>query len=159
VSRTRGREHGKRADWPRLACLATVLAIGLAVVIHAGVSSAATPAGFTSQHQRVNATIVHGKLVGLIITLSATCSNGTRLDFTPGFEAPFAHPQTASGKSRDSYNILGKNYATGAGFRQRAQFTAALSRGELTGNAQATQTQLASGVVCRSPKVSFKLRA
>jgi hypothetical protein len=138
--------------------LTTSIALSLvAIALVAGTARAATERGVTSQHQPVNATVVHRKLSGLIITLRASCTNHTHLVFTPGFEAPFAHPQTASGSVADSYNILGRDIVTGARFRQRARFTAEITGVTLTGTAQATQTMLATGVVCKSPLVSFKL--
>ena len=134
-----------------------MLASLLATAFTVGAAQAATETGVTSQHRAVSVTIAHKKLTGLIIALWATCTNHTHLVFTPGFGAPFAHPQSASGNVADSYNILGRDVATGVRFRQQARFKATIASAQLTGTAQATQTLLATGVVCRSPKVTFRL--
>lgn len=154
-ARSLGQAPNRKSTSQRL--MRIVLAGLLAIAFTAGAAQAATETGVTSQHRPVSVTITHKKLTGLIITLRATCTNHTHLEFTPGFEAPFAHPQSASGRVADSYNILGRDVATDARFRQQARFTATIRGTQLTATAQATQTLLATGVVCRSPTVSFRL--
>jgi hypothetical protein len=113
----------------------------------------------TSQHLAVRVGISkRGRLTWVIVTLRARCSNHNRLTFTPGFQAPFAHPQSAAGRVSDSYNILGEYFGTSVRFQQRATFSSRVQRTRVTGTAQATQTMLATGVVCQSPRVSFRIR-
>ena len=121
---------------------------------------AGTFQGKTSQHGAVRVGISkRGKLQWLIIELTGRCSNHKNLTFTPGFQAPFDNPQDPSGRVSDSYSIIGRDAATGVRFRQRAKFSARLTGNRMSGTAQATQTLLADGVVCKSPRVRFRLHA
>jgi hypothetical protein len=54
--------------------------------------------------------------------------------------------------------IVGRDAATGVRFRQRASFSARLTHGTLRGSATVTQTLIATGVVCKSPRVTFSTR-
>lgn len=53
--------------------------------------------------------------------------------------------------------IVGRDIGTDIRFRQRASFTARLTGQTLTGSATVTQTFLATGVVCKSPRVTFSV--
>jgi hypothetical protein len=115
--------------------------------------------GRTTQHAVARVSVSkRGQLQGVIVTLSAPCSDKRRRSFTPGFEAPFARPQTKSGDVSDHYNILGRDAATGARFRERASFAAHVTRTRVTGTARASLTLLPSQVVCTSPTVAFSIR-
>ena len=96
-------------------------------------------------------------VAGLIIALRTRCTDHKRREIWPGFVPPFAHPQGASGWLSDSYDIVGGDVGTGVRFRQRASFTAQLTGNTLTGSAKVTQTFLATGVICRSPRVTFRI--
>ncbi len=75
----------------------------------------------------------------------------------PGFEAPFARRQTEAGDVSDHYNILGRDAATGARFREQARFTAHITPARVTGTAQGTLTLLPSHTVCMSPTLRFTI--
>jgi hypothetical protein len=137
----------------RLGIAIAALAAGC---IAAATAAAAVHSGSTSQHAVTRVSISkHGQLQGLIVTLSAPCSDKRRRRFTPGFQAPFAHRQTKSGDVSDHYNILGRDAATGARFREQARFSAHITTAQASGTAQGTLTLLPSHVVCRSPTVHF----
>jgi hypothetical protein len=137
----------------RLGIAVAALAAGCIVVATA---AAAVHGGRTTQDAVARVSISkHGQLQGLIVTLSAPCSDKRRRRFTPGFQAPFAHRQTKSGDVSDHYNILGRDAATGARFREQARFAARITPAQATGTAQATLTLLPSHVVCKSPTVHF----
>ena len=114
--------------------------------------------GKTSQHGAVRVWVVKPQIVAqLIIELRTRCTDNKRRAIWPGFDAPYAHPQGASGRISDSYDIVGRDIGTGIRFRQRASFTARLTGNTLTGSARVTQTFLATGVICRSPRVTFSV--
>jgi hypothetical protein len=120
---------------------------------------AATFSGKTSRQGMVRVGVSRaGRLEWLIIELSAQCSDKRRGTFWPGFQAPFEHPQNRAGAVADAYNVVGKNAATGVRFRQQARFSARLKNDRISGTAQGTQTLLATGVICKSPRVSFDFR-
>ena len=126
---------------------------GLCLICSAAI--AATVPGRTSQHGVVRATIgKHDHLAGLVIELTH-CTDQRHRKIWPGFVAPFAHPQDASGNVGDSYDITGRDAATGLRFRQRASFKARLIGNTFKGWAAVTQTLIGNGVVCRSPRVTF----
>jgi hypothetical protein len=135
-----------------------VTAVAVGFLIAAG-AAAASHTGRTTQHAVVKVDLSgHAQLHGLIVTLSAPCSDGRRRSFTPGFQAPFADRQTKAGEVSDHYNILGRDAATGVRFRERASFAAHLTATRVTGTAQGTLTLLATHVVCTSPTVGFSIR-
>ncbi len=137
----------------------TALAVLTMTCVVVATADAAVHSGRTTQHDLAKASVSkRGRLQGLIVTLSATCSDKRRRRFTPGFQSPFAHPQTASGEVSDHYNILGRDAATGARFREQAHFAAHVTRVQVTGTAQATLTILPSHTVCTSPTVHFSIR-
>jgi hypothetical protein len=114
--------------------------------------------GKTSQDGAVRVSLTgHHVVTGLIIQLRTQCTDHKRRDIWPGFEAPFRHPQDADGGLSDSYNILGRDAATGVQFRQRASFTARVADNTLTGSAIVRQTLIPTEVVCRSPRVTFSV--
>jgi hypothetical protein len=57
----------------------------------------------------------------------------------------------------DSYDIVGGDAATGVRFRQQASFSARLTRNHLHGSAMVTQTLIRTGVICKSPPVTFSV--
>jgi hypothetical protein len=140
-------------------CAVGVLIVTVAVAFGPVVNAAAaTFAGKTSQRRAVRVEVSRaGKLRSLIIDLSARCSDGKRRTFTLGFQSPFKHPQSRSGVVSDAYDIVGQDAATGVRFRQRAKFSAQVTHRWISGNAQGTETLLATGVVCKSPQVTFRL--
>jgi hypothetical protein len=139
-------------------CAAGVLIGFVGVTFGAVVSAgAATFVGKTSQRRAVRIEVSEaGNLRSLIIDLSARCSDGKRRSFTPGFGAPFKHRQNRSGVVSDAYDIVGQDAATGIRIHQRARFWAQIKHRRISGNAQGTETLLASGVVCKSPRVGFR---
>ncbi len=148
-----------RSRPPRLArALLPVSLIALACVA-VSEARAATFSGKTSRHGVVRVGIAKGeKLEWLIIELEARCSDKRRRTFWPGFNAPFEHPQSRSGAVGDAYNLVGRDVVTGVRFRQHAKFSARIKNGRISGTAQGTQSLLATGVVCKSPRVSFAFR-
>jgi hypothetical protein len=129
--------------------------VALACLIATG-AAAASHSGRTTQHAIVKVYFAkHRQLYGLIVTLSAPCSDKKRRTFTPGFIAPFAHRQTKAGDVSDHYNILGRYATTGVRFRQRAGFSADVTRTRVTGTARGTLILLPSHIVCTSPTVHF----
>ena len=114
--------------------------------------------GKTSQRGLVRVYVMKPHAVtGLTIELRTRCTDHKRRDITPGFVAPFRHRQDASGRLGDSYDIVGRDVGTGLRFRQRASFTAQLTGDTLRGSARVTQTFLATGVVCKSQRVTFSV--
>jgi len=135
-----------------------LLAVSAALCFTSAVALATTVSGTTSQHGVVRVDLAkHHRLRGLIVQLWTRCSDHGRRDVWPGFEASFKHPQDASGRVSDSYDIIGRDAATGARFHQRASFRARITRTRVTGSAEVTQTLIANGVVCKSPRVSFRV--
>ncbi len=59
------------------------------------------------------------------------------------------------GRVSDSYDIKGRDLATGAHFRQRASFSAHMSGRTMRGSAAVMQTLRGAGVVCNSPRAMF----
>lgn len=113
--------------------------------------------GRTSQHGVVRVFFAApGVVSSLIIELRTRCTDHRRRAIWPGFVRPFR--QNAHGRLRDAYDILGGDVGTGPRFRERASFTARLTQTAMTGSAQVTQTLLASGVVCKSPRVRFSIQ-
>ncbi len=157
----RGGELPPRRPTPRLARMSarhigTAAAALAAGCIVAATAEGAVHGGRTTQHAVARLSISkRGQLQGLIVTLSASCSDKRRRRFTPGFAAPFARPQTKSGYVSDHYNILGHDAATGARFRERASFSAHITPTRVTGTAQGTLTLLPGHTVCTSPTVHF----
>jgi hypothetical protein len=159
------RIQARRLTGRFMAVVVLVVAVAAAAfaVADAGSTSASEPhsgtyQGKTSQHGFVRVGMSkHGKLQWLIIELTGRCSDKRNLTFGPGFQAPFHDPQNASGRVSDSYDIVGRNFGTAVRFRQRAKFSARLKGTHMTGTAQATQTLLAHGVVCKSPRVRFRV--
>jgi len=97
----------------------------------------------------------HNVITGLTIELRTRCTDHTRRDVWPGFEAPFKHPLDAAGALGDSYDIVGRDGTAGVRFRQQASFTARLRGNTLTGSARVKQTLIPAGVICKSPRVTF----
>jgi hypothetical protein len=126
--------------------------------IFSAAALAATITGTTSQQGSVRLTLLaHQRVVGLIIQLRTHCTDHISRDIWPGFQAPFRHPQDAGGNLGDAYDIVGRDVTTGVRFRQRASFAARVSRRTVTGTATVTQTFIAAGVVCTSPRVRFSV--
>lgn len=114
--------------------------------------------GRTSQHGVVRVFFARpGVVISLIIELRTRCTDHRRRAIWPGFAAPFQHPRSADGRFADSYDILGRDVAGGGRFRQRASLRARLTQNTVTGSARVTQTLLATGVVCKSPWVTFSI--
>lgn len=144
----------------RLRVLIVVVGVLGALVFGSAAALAVTISrGKTSQHGAVRVWVVKPRIVAqLIIELRTRCTDHRRREIWPGFVPPFAHPQGASGRLSDSYDIVGGDVGTVVRFRQRASFTAQLTGNTLTGSAKVTQTFPATGVVCRSPRVTFSVR-
>jgi hypothetical protein len=114
--------------------------------------------GRTSQHGVARVFFAKpGVVISLIIELRTRCTDHKRRAIWPGFAAPFQHPRSADGRLGDSYDILGRDVAGGVRFRQRASLRARLTENAVTGSARVTQTLLATGVVCKSPWVTFSI--
>jgi hypothetical protein len=135
------------------------IVIGGAFCVISPAAWAATFTGKTSQHGVVRVDVgKRDRLTGLVIQLKTSCTDHKRRAIWPAFQAPFRDAQDAPGNVSDSYNIVGRNAVTGARFRQRASFSARISRRTVKGSATATQTLIGKGVVCKSPRVSFTAR-
>jgi len=115
--------------------------------------------GKTSQHAALRVSVVKPQLaVGqLIIELRTRCTDHKHRAIWPGFLPPWSHPQGSKSRISDSYDIVGRDIGTGIRFRQRASFTARLAGDTLNGSARVTQTFLATGVICKSPRVTFSV--
>lgn len=138
--------------------IVVVVILGALAIGSAGALAASISKGKTSQHRAVWVYVAKpDRVTGLIIALRTRCTDHKRREIAPGFQAPFQHPQSARGWLSDSYDIVGRDAATGVRFRQRASFTAQLTGNTLTGSARVTQTFLATGVICRSPRVTFRI--
>jgi hypothetical protein len=87
------------------------------------------------------------RLTGLVIQLKTSCTDHKRRAIWPAFRAPIRDAQDAHGNVSDSYNIVGRNAVTGARFRERAGFSARISRRTVKGSATVTQTLVGKGVV------------
>jgi hypothetical protein len=114
-------------------------------------------AGRTSQHGVVRVYVVRGRLAVLIIELGTSCTDKRHREIWPGFETPFQHPGGADRTISDSYDIVGRDAATGVRFRQQASFRARRKNGALLGSAMVTQTLTKTGVICHSPRFSFRV--
>lgn len=135
---------------------AVAIVIGGALCGMSPAAWAATFTGKTSQHGVVRVDVgKRDRLTGLVIELKTSCTDHTQRAIWPGFHAPFRAAQDAHGNVSDSYNIVGHNAVTGARFRQRASFSARISRRTVKGSATVTQTLIGKGVACKSPRVSF----
>jgi hypothetical protein len=130
---------------------------GLLVMSSAAAVAASISTGKTSQHGVVRIWVVKPRIVAqLIIELRTRCTDHRRRAIWPGFLGPFQGPG-AGGRLSDSYDIVGRDIGTRVSFRQRASFTAQLTGNTLIGSAGVTQTFLATGVICRSPRVTFSV--
>ena len=138
--------------------IAVVVILGVLMMGSARALAASVSGGRTSQHGVVTVYVAKSNLITqLIIQLQTRCTDHKRRDIWPGFRAPFRHPQDADGRLSDSYDIVGRDAATGVRFRQRASFTARVKDNTLTGSAMVAQTLIATGVICKSQRVTFKL--
>jgi len=139
----------------RLICVATAATL----CVSAPAAVALTTSGDTSQHGTVRVAVTrHDEVTGLVIQLRTRCTDHKSRAIWPGFQAPFAHPQDAAGTVADSYDIVGRDAVSGVRFRQRASFKAVVKGTTLTGSASVTQTLLASGAVCKSGRVTFRVQ-
>jgi hypothetical protein len=146
----------RRLVW-RMGLIALVTPIVVSCLL-VGVAHAATFLGKTSQGKRVRAGLSgHGKLASLIVELSVRCTDKRTRVFGIAFVPRFAHPQDAVGNVGDSYDIVGKDLASGVRFRQRATFSGRVTRNRVTGIAQGAETLLPTGVTCRSHRVRFRV--
>lgn len=137
------------------AAAATAVTLGLS----ASVAAAFMVSGETSQHGTVRVWAArHDQLTGVVVELRTRCTDRKSRAIWPGFETPFAHPQDPAGTVADSYDIVGRDALTGVRFRQRASFSAIVTGTMLIGSASVTQEFLASGVVCKSGRVSLRVR-
>ena len=141
----------------------TVVVVGITgvlLMLSSGALGALAPgwsAGRTSQRGVVRVYIVSRHVVELIIELRTRCTDKKHREIWPGFESPFQHPNGPDRTISDSYDIVGRDAATGVRFRQQASFRARRSHGALIGSAMVTQTLIKTGVICRSPRVSFRV--
>ena len=155
---------GLRLDLGKLTCrrgVLVVVALGGLLMPPSGALGALLPgwsAGTTSQRGVVRVHSVNRRVVELIIELRTRCSDKKHRDIWPGFEAPFQRSKGAGRAFSDSYDIVGRDAATGVRFRQQASFRARRNHGALIGSAMVTQTLIKTGVICRSPRVSFRVR-
>jgi hypothetical protein len=102
----------------------------------------------------VRATATHGKVTFITMELYAHCTNGSVVIEGPGFQAPFAHPQSASGRFADSYsNLVGSGRL--AGQLLNATFAATIHDGKITGTVTASSVYTATHVRCSSGPVAF----
>ena len=137
--------------------IVVVVILGALAIGSAGALAASISKGKTSQHRAVWVYVAKpDRVTGLIIALRTRCTDHKRREIAPGFQAPFQHPR-APRMAQRLYDIVGRDAATGVRFRQRASFTAQLTGNTLTGSARVTQTFLATGVICRSPRVTFRI--
>jgi hypothetical protein len=135
--------------------------MGVLLVLASGALGALAPgwsAGKTSQHGVVRVHVVRGQVMELIVQLRTRCTDQKHREVPPGFVTPFQHPQGAGRPISDSYDLVGRDAATGVRFRQQAGFSARRSHGVLIGSALVTQTLIKTGVICRSPRVNFRVR-
>lgn len=134
--------------------------MGVLLMLSARAPGALAPgwsAGKTSQDGVVRVYLVSGQVVEVIIELRTRCTDKKHREIWPGFETPFQHSNGADRTISDSYDIVGRDAATGVRFRQRASFRARHSHGALIGSAMVTQTLIKTGVICRSPRVFFRV--
>ena len=138
-----------------------VVMMGVLLMPSSGALGALAPgwsAGTTSQHGVVRVYLVSRQVVEIIIELRTRCTDKKHRDIWPGFETPFQHQEGADRAISDSYDIVGRDAATGARFRQQASFRARHSHGALIGSAMVKQTLIKTGVICQSPRVFFRVR-
>jgi hypothetical protein len=129
-------------------CLAAALT-ALVVLVLAPSVLASTLVG-----RGVRATVTHGKVTFITMEVDARCTNGSVIVEGPGFEVPFAHPQSASGRFADSYsNLVGSGRL--AGQLLNASFAATIHDGKITGTVTAGSVYTATHVRCSSGSVPF----
>jgi hypothetical protein len=126
-----------------------VALIALVVLVGAPSVLAATLVG-----PGVRATVTHGKVTFVTMEVYAHCTDGSVVIEGPGFQVPFAHPQSASGRFADSYsNLAGRGRL--AGQLLNASFTATIHDGKITGTVTAGSVYTATHVRCSSGPVPF----
>jgi hypothetical protein len=133
---------------------------GVLLILSSSAPAALLPgwsAGKTSQHGVVRVYVVRRQVRSLIIELRTRCTDKKHREIWPGFVPPFRHLVGADRAISDAYDIVGRDAVTGVRFRQQASFQARRSHGALTGAAMVTQTLIKTGVVCRSPRVFFRV--
>jgi hypothetical protein len=137
--------------------LARIVLATLAVsMLSAGAAASSLSVGETSQHGVVRVFLGNRqRITGLIIELRTRCTDHTHRNIWPGFVAPFQHHQDATGQLGDSYDIVGRDAATGVRFMQRASFSARRTGKNLSGSASVAQTFIRTAVTCTSPRVTF----
>jgi hypothetical protein len=102
----------------------------------------------------VRGTVTHGKVTFITMEVYARCTNGSVVIEGPGFQVPFAHPQSASGRFADSYsNLVGRGRL--AGQLLNASFAATIHAGKITGTVTAGSVYTATHVRCSSGPVPF----
>lgn len=135
--------------------------VGVLVMLSSQALGALAPgwlAGRTSQHGVVRVYVPNRQVEELVIELRTRCSDKRHRDIWPGFVRPFQHSNGVERTISDSYDIVGRDAATGVRFRQQASFRARRSHAALIGSAMVTQTLIKTGVICRSPRVFFRVR-
>jgi hypothetical protein len=140
--------------------VALVVMIGVLLILSAAAPGALAPgwsAGETSQHGVVRVYVVKRRVLSLIIELRTRCTDKKHREIWPGFVPPFDTQRDGDRTIADSYDIVGRDAATGVRFRQQASFHARRSRGALVGSAKVTQRFIKTGVICESPRVSFRV--
>jgi hypothetical protein len=140
--------------------VALVVMIGVLLVLSAAAPGALAPgwsAGKTSQHGVVRVYVVRRQVLSLVIELRTRCTDKRHREIWPGFVPPFDTQTRGDRTIADSYDIVGRDAATGVRFRQHASFRARRSHGALVGSAKVTQTFIKTSVICRSPRVFFRV--